>query len=629
MRLLNARTHEIHEFDDEEKRSRYCILSHRWGTDEVLYKDLLDSSTKPTAKTGWPKVAGACNLAKRLGYEWIWIDTCCIDKSSSAELSEAVNSMFRWYEEADICIAYLADIQHITPRPADYVAYLGDSDWFTRGWTLQELLAPRAVDFYSAGWKHLGSKKDISPSLERITGINAAYLSGHKRVTEASVAERMSWASRRQTTRVEDMAYCLLGIFNINMPLIYGERDKAFQRLQHAIIREIDDHTILAWGADARGLEESHQLHLEQPLLARSPYAFMDCGDLVPFSCPQARSRLEIRQDGVKITTPILWNTDIFGDTHYNPRSGHSSVVLYAPLQCRRRSDFFNCISLILGCENISHNTAREKLTLDDIQLHRLTRVWGAVPRKSWWEEPCRSALIQLDAPEDLNYHTVRHDEGFVIRTLPEGYSAKEYYDPTAPYQYDPQPLRIPEAHPCGLSHPIFVRIENDAYPYPDLALIVRYQFDVIQCPTSKPSGGSEARRTWSLSSPSRQPCGIRSCLVRIPDGIDLGTVSSLEDKEVERKWAKLKEARPDAKFKPGDLFGYEGIGLQKETRLSLTFLKSPGCGDRVFILDIKDSDGKGVSAEDAHCLDDTGLEPFVDKKFESCFPRQKRGSDL
>ncbi|KAL6356229.1 hypothetical protein LRP88_09820 [Fusarium phalaenopsidis] len=617
MRLLNVATCELTEFNNEEERSRYCILSHRWGTDEVLYKDLLDPSTRPTAKTGWPKVAGACNLARLLGYEWIWIDTCCIDKSSSAELSEAVNSMFRWYQEADICIAYLADIRHMNHGPANYVSYLGDSNWFTRGWTLQELLAPRIVEFYSGDWKHLGSKNNISLDLERITGINAAYLSGHKRVTAASVAERMSWASGRQTTRVEDMAYCLLGIFNINMPLIYGERDKAFQRLQHAIIREIDDQTILAWGTGFIGPGQFDQSQREyQPLLAKSPYAFKDCGDLVPCTSPEAKSRLEIHQDGVKITSPILWNTEIFGDTHYNPRFGHSFVVLLAPLQCRRRADFFNCVTLVLECENISHSTVRDRLALDDIRLHRATQGWYLVPRNLWWTNRHRSTLIQFGAPEELNYHAVGQEEGFIIRTLPKGYSIKEYFVPTVADQRVLPSLRIPGAQPCGLSDPITVQIEKESHF--SLALIIRYQFDMTQCP---PPMLSEARRTSTSSDLSRQPYSIRSRIVRIPNGFNLEMVAAVDQNEVMENWDRLKMAGPDAKFKPGDVLNYEGSPLQKYTPLSLTFLKDRGYGDRVFILDITDPHREGVSAEDTLCLDNWGLKPFVDKKFASCFP--------
>ncbi|KAI8671451.1 HET domain-containing protein [Fusarium keratoplasticum] len=544
-----------------------------WDTDEVLYKDLLDPSTKPTAKTGWPKVAGACNLAMHLGYEWIWIDTCCIDKSSSAELPEAVNSMFRWYQEADICIAYLADIRHMDPRPVKYVTYMRDSNWFTRGWTLQELLAPRVVEFYSGDWKHLGSRNNISLDLERITGINAAYLSGRKRVTEASVSERMSWASRRQTTRVEDMAYCLLGIFNINMPLIYGEREKAFKRLQHAIIREIDDQTILAWGTGFVGLEEIDQRHDDyQPLLARSPYAFKDCGDLVPCNSPQAKSRLEILQDGVKITSPILWETKILGDTHYNPLSGHSFVVLLAPLQCRRRSDFFDCIALVLKCENISHNTTRRRLTLEDMRLHRATQGWHLVPRKLWWTKPLRRTLIPLDALAELNHHTARQDEGLIIRTLPKGYSIKEYYDPTATYQRVPPSLRIPDAHPCGLSHPIIVSIGTDSRN--SIALIIRYQFVPAQHPSPKPHVKSEARRASASSDPNWQPCSIRGRIVCIPNGMDLKKVAKIDEADVRKQWDALKAIKPDARFIPGKRLDFRESRLEKCTWLLPKFFE-------------------------------------------------------
>ncbi|KAM0436846.1 hypothetical protein ACHAPT_002559 [Fusarium lateritium] len=627
MRLLNVTTYELRQFDDENERCRYCILSHRWRPAEVLYEDLVNPSSNPKAKAGWPKVANACQLAKHLGYDWIWIDTCCIDKSSSVELSEAVNSMFRWYQEADMCIAYLWDIQYTGPRPANYVI-LEDSDWFTRGWTLQELLAPRVVEFYSGKWEPLGSKNEICLDLERITKISAAYLNGEKRVTEASVAERMSWASRRQTTRVEDMAYCLLGIFNINMPLIYGERDKAFQRLQHAIIREIDDQTILAWGTGFVGQGGFGQCDGDyQPLLAKSPFAFKNCHDLVSCKSPQVRSRLEILQDGVKITSPILWDTEILGDTEYNPLSGESSVVLLAPLQCRRRKDFFNCVTLVLKCENISHSTARKRLALDDIRLHRATQGWYLVPRKSWWTEHLRSTLIQLDAPTELDHHTTRQDQGFIIRTLPKGYAIKEYYDPTAMYQCALPSLRIPEPHPCGLTYPIIVRIGKDSRS--SLALIVRHQLDLVRCPSATARGESEAQHTSALRGPSWHPYGIRARIVRISGDYDLKKVARIDEADVKGQWGALKASKSDARIKPGDALDYGGSRLREYTGVSLTFLKDPGYGNNVFILDIKDSRGRGVSAEDTHCLENWGLEPFDDEGFEFCFPRQQRDPRL
>ncbi|KAK2004231.1 HET-domain-containing protein [Colletotrichum falcatum] len=198
---------------------------------------------------GWSKVRSSCDLARSLGHDWIWIDTCCIDKSSSAELSEAINSMFKFYQKAVICIAYLSDVPYPSSE-VDVSNVLAGSRWFTRGWTLQELLAPKNLNFYSSDWKLLGSRSRFSTSIVRVTGIRQEFIGcggDYKRLGDASVAERMSWASRRRTTRLEDIAYCLLGIFGINMPLIYGEGERAFTRLQQAIIHEIDDQSIFAW----------------------------------------------------------------------------------------------------------------------------------------------------------------------------------------------------------------------------------------------------------------------------------------------------------------------------------------------------------------------------------------------
>jgi hypothetical protein len=170
--------------------------------------------------------------------------SCCIDKTSSAELSEAINSMFRWYKNAAVCYVYLSDVS----RSDDLTPSMSKSRWFTRGWTLQELLAPSVIVFYSAEWQHLGTKSQLSRLLLTITFIEEEYLRG-KDLQLASVAKRMSWSSRRNTSRIEDIAYCLLGIFDIHMPLIYGEGKKAFQRLQGEILKATPhDHTLYAWG---------------------------------------------------------------------------------------------------------------------------------------------------------------------------------------------------------------------------------------------------------------------------------------------------------------------------------------------------------------------------------------------
>ncbi|KAM5537080.1 hypothetical protein V8D89_009226 [Ganoderma adspersum] len=194
-----------------------------------------------------PKLRMACAVARADGYRYIWIDSCCIDKTSSAELSEAINSMYRWYGKAAICYAFLADVAH-NDRPQDAKSKFRRSKWFTRGWTLQELIAPRNLLFMSQEWNVMGSKQDLSVLLEEITGIDVEVLKQQKRLDEVSVARRMSWASRRETTREEDHAYSLFGIFDVNMPTLYGEGSRAFMRLQQEILQQIPDQSLFAWG---------------------------------------------------------------------------------------------------------------------------------------------------------------------------------------------------------------------------------------------------------------------------------------------------------------------------------------------------------------------------------------------
>jgi hypothetical protein len=160
-----------------------------------------------------------------------------INKKSCAELTEAINSMYKWYKNAQQCYVYLYDVpeKHWTK-----------SDWFTRGWTLQELIAPSRLGFYDFKWTKLGTKEGFKDDISRITGIRESILSGLTPLL-VPVAEKMSWVSRRQTTRIEDTAYCLMGIFDVNMPLLYGEGSKAFQRLQIEIIRRSNTYTIFAW----------------------------------------------------------------------------------------------------------------------------------------------------------------------------------------------------------------------------------------------------------------------------------------------------------------------------------------------------------------------------------------------
>src|SRR5882757_5246938 len=203
----------------------YAILSHTWGadTEEVAFQDLINNTGK--SKTGYSKIWFCGEQARRDGLQYFWVDTCCIDKSNSTELAEAINSMFRWYRNAAKCYVYLSDVS------TTWESAFRASRWFKRGWTLQELLAPTSVEFFSREGKQLGDKRTLEQQVHEITGIAISALQGSL-LSEFSVTERMSWAESRQTTREEDGAYSLLGIFDVYMPLIYGEgRENALKRL--------------------------------------------------------------------------------------------------------------------------------------------------------------------------------------------------------------------------------------------------------------------------------------------------------------------------------------------------------------------------------------------------------------
>ena len=207
-----------------------------------------------------PKIHDACAVARAYGYRYLWIDSCCIDKSSSSELSEAINSMYLWYASADICYAYLADV----PAGDDHWrdgSHFRKSRWFTRGWTLQELIAPLHVEFLCQDWAGIGSKHILIDLIESVTGISYEALLHLDPLDKFSVSQRLSWAAKRETTRVEDRAYSLLGIFNINMPTLYGEGSLAFRRLQEQIMQRIPDQSLFAWGfVDLQGTRTFLQL---------------------------------------------------------------------------------------------------------------------------------------------------------------------------------------------------------------------------------------------------------------------------------------------------------------------------------------------------------------------------------
>jgi Heterokaryon incompatibility protein (HET) len=244
MRLLernNAGEISLTQYLVGDDIPRYAILSHTWGadTEEVSFKDLMDGTGK--SKPGYDKIRFCGEQVRRDGLQYFWVDTCCIDKSNNTELSEAINSMFRWYHNAVKCYVYLRDVSRPALDANDKSSQLPwepafqKSRWFTRGWTLQELLAPTSIEFFSKEGEQLGDKRSLERHIHEITGIPVEALQGSS-LSDFSVTERMLWTEKRETTRKEDKAYSLLGIFNVYMPLIYGEgRENAFKRLREEI----------------------------------------------------------------------------------------------------------------------------------------------------------------------------------------------------------------------------------------------------------------------------------------------------------------------------------------------------------------------------------------------------------
>ena len=329
MRLLNTETLEL-QFFMPSSVPDYVILSHRWNaqsSEECSFEDMtkgpiLDLKCAARKKQGFLKIEGACRLAREDQYSWIWIDSCCIDKSSSAELQEAINSMWTYYAKSNICYVYMSDVQN---AEAGWDQRFRESEWFTRGWTLQELIAPVCVEFYAEDWAPIGTKAERYQEIADITQIDRTVLVRTQDIDLFSAAERLSWVAHRNVTREEDEAYSLLGLFEVNLPLLYGEgREKAFIRLQEAIYNSTADHTLFLF---------RHSLHQnDQPLLADSPTRFcdrVDCalclsGGLKTVQCLPSATRY------TNIVASERWSTQAHEQimTTISPRRNEMSTTL-------------------------------------------------------------------------------------------------------------------------------------------------------------------------------------------------------------------------------------------------------------------------------------------------------------
>jgi hypothetical protein len=378
MRLINTATLQLEEFFDKDI-PKYGILSHTWQKNEVTlgdYEQRIHRKRKRIVDEAVKKIRSCCRQAVGDGHSYVWIDTCCIDKKSSAELSEAINSMFKWYRDAQMCYVYFSDVAK-QPSWEATADLMRKARWFTRGWTLQELLAPWYIKFYDCNWDFLGGRwrrvehggihcfsspwypfikgsvqgdRTFPNLLSEITNIDIGVLRTTASIDRTSVARRMSWAAHRVTTRKEDMAYCLLGIFDVNMPLLYGEGEKAFARLQAAIMASTDDHTLFAWNY---GINSTHSRRRDNGCMALSVSEFKNGHLLSRYrhdGSDFTTSHHSLTNLGVHITLPVIELPHMHGmgvlaaltctdvRVNYKNDQGHEAYVVTIPLYCWGRN---------------------------------------------------------------------------------------------------------------------------------------------------------------------------------------------------------------------------------------------------------------------------------------------------
>lgn len=335
MWLINVHSYALEEFLGEGETPPYAIISHVWSrpaSAEVTFREMREDLASAQSKPCFMKIFHSCVIAKSHDLSWVWIDTCCIDKTSSAHLSEAINSMYRYYRDSAECLVYLADVSFHQPRVprAKKLEAVGQSRWFSRGWTLQELIAPKKRYFYDENWEIIPGGSDLLQILAKAGNLPVKILEDRDQLSDISVANRMAMASKRTTTRGEDMAYCLFGIFDVNLPILYGEgAKKAFRRLQLEIMTTSPfDHSIFSWRADRS----------DSGLLASSPSDFANTPSIqhlvsylsVPFSMTNL---------GLSISCTL---TDMQEGERVAPsRSAGSIHHVLAPLQCDIVDDEF------------------------------------------------------------------------------------------------------------------------------------------------------------------------------------------------------------------------------------------------------------------------------------------------
>jgi hypothetical protein len=312
---------KVYSAEEEVKRDGWEML-------EVMQKICACMSDEARYANGFVKLVMFCKAALQNQCHFVWLDTGCINKQSSAELEESIRSMFSWYRNSRICVVHLAET--IAPHS------MAEEPWFTRGWTLQELLAPKAIKFFSKSWSCLTRKPNdkISDSelgrplwkiISDITQIPVDQLLNFEPGIN-SVRERMVWVSKRETTRVEDMAYCLIGIFNVPLSIAYGEGSMAFHRLQVELVQRSHDRGLFVWNGP-----NSSQSQLSSMFAAR-PAAFASKSLLTEGEEVTADPTYVLTNYGLRIMLSIY-------DVHCGEEEGKSRGWIGYKLKVRELED--------------------------------------------------------------------------------------------------------------------------------------------------------------------------------------------------------------------------------------------------------------------------------------------------
>lgn len=289
MLLLHTASLELCEFGSDAPP--YGTFSARWEDDTLGHEDLPSPQTAHQ-RPAFQALQRACSECQNHGLQWLWNDAVCINRRSIDALSKTLNSLAEIYRKSRLCIVYLHDLFDTEASHFDVERGLSSCSWIKHVWMLPQLIFSTVLQFYDAQWMHIGSKRQLSAELSRITAIEEGVLDGSESLEDYPNCVKMSWAAGLSAEAIEDVAYSLLAVFNVNMTIRYGEGMESFLRLQEEILKNTDDYSLLAWqpipNQSYRGL------------LAHSPLEYSHFKNKSKES-PSLRGQLKIQSDGLYI----------------------------------------------------------------------------------------------------------------------------------------------------------------------------------------------------------------------------------------------------------------------------------------------------------------------------------------